>query len=180
MGPGDLDAHSIRVSGRDSTSADLFSKKYSRARNLTFFFGTASDSIGVAEHLLIKTMAYKHTVWAVFDPDDSTGFMYSVGMGTELFVLDVPREHADGVCRTMNFLSTRRFKANENVKSEELGFRLEKPTGARRAKLKKTHLKMMEPDAQVLELVPFLGWPAVTTPIAGLHCKCCQCVECSA
>ena len=130
-------------------------------------------------------MAYEHTVMAIFNPGEPTGFLYTVGMPRqELFALNVPRALAKDVCSTMNFLSKRFIYAEESVQSGDLLFHLRRLEGTRRKSLIKTHLLQilqMNRFAEVLELCPINGWPDTPTDHSfDLTCSCCKCAECEA
>ena len=125
-------------------------------------------------------MPYQHTVTAIFNPGEPTGFLYTVGMPRqELFALNVPRAFVHDVCSTMNVLSERRLFPDEGVKSGGLLFHLRELEGARRTALMKTHLCQMDSLAVVLELCPLNAWPEAVGPCVDLSCSCCMCAECS-
>lgn len=100
-------------------------------------------------------------IWAVFEPEDNIGFVYTVGMRKELFALNVPRDCVHKVAHAMSFLSERRFFANESVQASDIVYDLRAVRGGRKSALMKTHLCQMRPSAVVLELCPRNGWPDV-------------------
>lgn len=126
-------------------------------------------------------MPYAHTVRAVSDPGDATGFAYTIGLHAqgkaELFATAVPVGLIPEVARIVNGLSERSVKPHDAVtadgpNSELVRYRLRPPRNL--AKLKRTHLLGLHRGAEALELVPDAGWPEAPAPCAG-RCQCALC-----
>ena len=123
-------------------------------------------------------MPYAHTVRAVSDPGDATGFAYTVGLHAqgkaELFAMAVPVGLIPEVARIMNGLSERSVKPHDAVTAdganELVRYRLRPPRNL--AKLKRSHLLGIHRGAEALELAPDAGWPKA--PCAG-RCQCALC-----
>ena len=123
-------------------------------------------------------MPYAHSVRAVSDPGDATGFAYTVGLHAqgkaELFAMAVPVGLIPEVARIMNGLSERSVNPHDAVTAdgpnELVRYRLRPPRNL--AKLKRSHLLGIHRAAEAFELVPDAGWPEA--PCAG-RCKCAFC-----
>ena len=126
-------------------------------------------------------MPYAHTVRAVSDPGDATGFAYTIGLHAqgkaELFAMAVPVGLIPEVARIVNGLSERSVKPHDAVTAdgpngELVRYRLRPPRNL--AKLKRSHLLGIHRGAEALELVPDAGWPEATGPCTG-RCQCALC-----
>ena len=105
-------------------------------------------------------------------PDENVFFMYTVGLypeRQELCASNVPRKCVDGVCKLMNFLSTRtllpgrttgfKYQKEDTDKIEHMQFVLEKPPKKIRNLLVNDYLLKMNRKAQVLLLLPLTPFP---------------------
>jgi len=125
-----------------------------------------------------RMSSYKHTVVAVYNPGDVTGFIYTKGLSPfELFALDVPYELVDEVANLMNFLSRRIVLPNQTAQSGDLIVHIMPVRTKQRKHLMRTKLLQMQPDAVILQLVPLEGWAAYMSA-PQCFCEECKCVDC--
>jgi len=126
-----------------------------------------------------RMSSYKHTVVAVYNPGDVTGFIYTKGLSPfELFALDVPYELVDEVANLMNFLSRRIVLPNQTAQSDDLMVRISPVRTKQRKHLMRTKLLQMQPDAVILQLVPLEGWATAHMSAPECFCEECKCVDC--
>eukprot|EP00966_Prymnesium_polylepis_P336747 7391729-Prymnesium_polylepis.2 len=119
----------------------------------------------------------------VFNPGEKTGFMYTVGLETELFADDLPYDLMESVGSLMNFLSERAYGAGENAMDVDGRiYHLCEVNKWFRAHLMRTRLTQIRATAKIVQLSPIKGWPTPgsAAPANICHCKGCRCVECEA
>eukprot|EP00966_Prymnesium_polylepis_P192742 4467214-Prymnesium_polylepis.1 len=126
---------------------------------------------------------HAHAVACIFNPGETAGFLYTVGLDIELFSLDVPYSQMETVAGMMNYLSERAYNAGDTAMDVDGRiYHLCEVEEWRRAALMRTHLTQIRPTALMVQLSPMNGWPQSKSaaPANVCQCKGCRCVECEA
>ena len=99
---------------------------------------------------------YAHEVVAVYGPGASHGFLYTAGLHTEFFCIDVPYENARDVAGMMNFLSERNVTNGQRCHrfSDQRFFtHLVDPSAHDEIR---THMCTASTGSRFIELVPYV------------------------